>query len=43
LAVGLLMGLVFFSLVMILFTCCLFLIPEEVVISGEVVLERAVA
>jgi hypothetical protein len=31
LGVGLFMGLVFFSSVMILLTCCLFLIPEEVV------------
>jgi hypothetical protein len=41
LGVGLFMGLLFFSSVMILLTCCLFLIPEEVV--EEVVLERAVA
>jgi hypothetical protein len=40
--VGLFMGLVFFSSVMILLTCCLFLIPEEVP-SPAVVLERAVA
>jgi hypothetical protein len=38
LGVGLFMGLVFFSSVMILLTCCLFVIPEE-----EVVLEHAVA
>ena len=37
LGIGVVMGLVFFSSVMILLTCCLFLIPEEVV------LERAVA
>jgi len=41
LGVGLFMGLVFFSSVMILLTCCLFLIPED--IPEEVVLERAVA
>jgi hypothetical protein len=33
LGVGLFMGLVFFSSVMILLTCCLFLIPEEVVLE----------
>jgi hypothetical protein len=37
LGVGLFMGLVFFSSLMILLTCCLFLIPEEIVP------ERAVA
>jgi hypothetical protein len=42
LGVGLFMGLVFFSSVMVLLTCCLFMIPEEVPISEEV-LERAVA
>jgi hypothetical protein len=42
LGVGLLMGLVFFSSVMILLTCCLFMIPEEVP-EPEEVLERAVA
>src|SRR6185369_11985805 len=36
LGIGLFMGLVFFSSLMILLTCCLFLIPEKV-------LERAVA
>jgi hypothetical protein len=40
--VGLFMGLVFFSSVMILLTCCLFLIPEEVAVTEEV-LEPAVA
>jgi hypothetical protein len=39
LGVGLFMGLVFFSSVMILLTCSLFLIPEEV----QTVQERAVA
>jgi hypothetical protein len=33
LGVGVFMGLVFFSSVMILLTCCLFLIPEEVVLE----------
>jgi hypothetical protein len=42
LGVGLFMGLVFFSSVMILLTCCLFLIPEEVPVA-EQVLEPAVA
>jgi hypothetical protein len=42
LGVGLFMGLVFFSSVMILLTCCLFLIPEEAPVP-EVVLARAVA
>jgi hypothetical protein len=41
LGVALFMGLVFFSSVMILLTCCLFLIPEEV--AEEVVLQSAVA
>jgi hypothetical protein len=36
------MGLVFFSSVMILLTCCLFGIPEEVVVPEEA-LEGAVA
>jgi hypothetical protein len=44
LGVGLFMGLVFFSSVMILLSCCLFLIPEEVgATSEEVVTERAAA
>ena len=42
LGVGLFMGLVFFSSVMILLTCCLFLIPEQVPLAEEV-LEPAVA
>jgi hypothetical protein len=44
LGVAVFMGLAFFSSVMILLTCCLFLIPEEVAaMPEEVVLERAVA
>jgi hypothetical protein len=43
LGIGLFMGLVFFSSVMILLTVCLFLIPEAVPERAVAVPERAVA